>query len=154
MIMANESSPDSPASFVFAYNTTASRAMEIQKIGLNFEPNLYLRARRADEWHYRDRFGFRYADMDGGDPLQAALMNMSSERDARVRAIVRAEGPFILQSVDPMPVILIVLGAISAGIAQEAGKDIWAGLKIAAAWLWRRLRREKGTARPVSPLIR
>lgn len=136
--MEETSNFSSSASFVFASGTTAAQAMQFHRAVAEFAPSVTLRARPDEEWHYGDKFGFEYIELDSAEPVQAALKEVSDARNERIKSEAQTSRQF--NFTEPLSFVLIVLTAIGAGAASEVGKDLWSGVKGGVRWLWSRVR--------------
>lgn len=136
-----------PNSLVFASGTTPAEAMAIHKLVESYAPGALLQAPLKEEWHYKPKFGFSYGELDTSEPVQAALWAVICEREARLaRNAERNRDVHFF--VEPLGVVLIILGAVGGGIAGKVGEDLYqAGKGVAKkgwAWLRHRLAKDDG----------
>ena len=107
--------------YVFISDTMLGQAYEIHAIVTKFAPGAPLMT------HYADRFlpedGFEYVELDPADPVQGPLQRLLIIRNAEY--VPPRGGTLVLHHLEPMGVVLIVLGTIGTAIAQEFGKDLW-----------------------------
>lgn len=140
------------SSFVFAYGTTPAEAMRAHAILAQFDENAALLTSRDQAWHYKQKFGFHYADLDSSDPVQASLKEFGKTRDRRIEVLARTSP--VHHFIEPSGYLLIAIGAIAgsigSGFGQEIGKDLWTLtkskwriLKSNISSFRRRLRHEK-----------
>lgn len=101
--------------------------MRAHAILAQFDENAALLTSRDQAWHYKQKFGFRYADLDSSDPVQASLKEFGKTRDRRIEVLASTSPA--LHFVEPSGYLLIAIGAIAgsigSGLGQEIGKDLW-----------------------------
>ena len=107
---------------VLAIGTSPRQALDAAAVLRAVVPEAGLVARPVEDLHYGRERGFRFVELDADDRIEGPLGRTMTAFDERNSAHA---GGSVFAFVDPVSVIMVVVGAIGAGAASAVGKDLY-----------------------------
>lgn len=112
---------------IFAGGTTPAQAIDACSVVKRHAPDASLCASPKDRLHYGQKYGFEYSELSPDDPLEGLLLNVFDSRRERIAASARSSPA--VHFIEPLPILLFILGAIGSGFFNEIGTTLWGTLK-------------------------